>query len=148
MRALKRLQRKVTNLALLIIILWAAYQFFWARHLYTITAYCNCPICINIPEYYDGKFASGKKVYWGGVAADSSVPVGAKVELVPNSPLDFFDIYFLLKGRFNYRVEDRGGKIKGRHIDLYIPQSLGGHKKALAWGRRRMRIKINGRLAD
>ncbi|MBI4431548.1 MAG: 3D domain-containing protein [Candidatus Omnitrophica bacterium] len=116
--------------------------------MYTVTAYCNCPICINVPAYRDGKFASGKKLYWGAVAADPSVPFGAKVELVPHSPLDLFDIFFLLRGRFNYRVEDRGGKIKGRDIDIYIPESLGGHKLALQWGRRHMRIKINGELAE
>lgn len=148
MRFLKRLRRKIIRFALFIFIAWAAYQIFWARHLYTITAYCNCPICINIPEYYDDRFASGKKLYWGAVASDPSVPFGAKVELVPHSPRDLLDIFLLLRGRFHYRVEDRGGKIKGRDIDLYIPKSLGGHKKALRWGRRRMRIKINGRLAD
>lgn len=148
MRALKRLQKKITRIALYLFIAWAAYQFFWARHFYAVTAYCNCPICINVPAYRDDQFASGKKVYWGAVAADPSVPFGAKVELVPQSPLDILDVFFLLKGRFNYRVEDRGGKIKGRDIDIYIPQSIGGHKQALRWGRRHMRVKINGKLAD
>ena len=148
MGLLSRLRRRFINLLLLTLILWAGYQFFWARHFYVVTAYCNCPACIDVPEYQDGAFASGKKLYWGGAAADPAVPFGAKIELVPQTPRHFLDILFLLKGRAKFRVEDRGGKIKGRHIDLYIPQSLGGHKTAMKWGRKKMRIKINGRLAD
>ena len=144
MGIIKRLQLKVIRIAVFIFMVWVSYQYFWGRHLYTITAYCNCPICIDIASYRDGKFASGKKIYWGGVAADPSVPMGAKVDLVPQTPRDLMDIFTLLHGRFHYRVEDRGGKIKGRDIDIYIPDSRGGHKQALKWGKRKMRIKING----
>ncbi len=144
---MNRLKRKIIHFVLLLFVVWATYQIAWARYFYIVTAYCNCPVCINIPKYRDGYFASGKKLYWGAAAADPAVPFGAKIELVPQSPKDFLDILFLLRGRFKYRVEDRGGKIKGRHIDLYIPKSLGGHKKAIKWGKKRMRIKINGELA-
>ena len=113
-----------------------------------MTAYCNCPICINVQKFQDGRFASGKKLYWGGVAADKKIPFGSKLELVPLTPLNLFAVREVLRGRKKFIVEDRGGKIKNRHIDLYIPQSLGGHKAALRWGVRRMRIKINGRLAE
>jgi len=113
-----------------------------------VTAYCNCPICINIPKYHDSQFASGKKIYWGGIAADPSVRFGSKVELAPHWPQDWAAIAGLLKGRRNFRVEDRGGKIKGKHIDLFIPDSMGGHKTALRWGVRRMRLKINGEWAE
>lgn len=145
--SLNRLRKKIVRYALLIFIVWAFYQIFWARYFYIVTAYCNCPICVNVPEYLDNQFASGKKIYWGGAAADPKVPFGARIELVPQSPKDIWDVLTLLRGRFKYRVEDRGGKIQGRHIDLYIPKSLGGHKKALKWGKKRMRIKINGELA-
>lgn len=134
-------------MALFLIALRVGYYFAWERHLYIVTAYCNCPICVDIPEYLDGQFASGRRIYWGGIAADPSVRFGSKVELMPHAPMDMLDILFLLRGRRKYRVEDRGGKIKGRHIDLYIPKSLGGHKTALRWGVKRMRIKINGKLA-
>jgi 3D (Asp-Asp-Asp) domain-containing protein len=36
------------------------------------------------------------------------------------------------------RVEDRGGGIKGEHIDLYFPT----HRQALQWGRQVKRVKV------
>ena len=36
------------------------------------------------------------------------------------------------------RVEDIGGAIKGKHIDLYFPS----HKKALKWGRDWKQVKV------
>ncbi|OGW86384.1 MAG: hypothetical protein A3C35_07905 [Omnitrophica bacterium RIFCSPHIGHO2_02_FULL_46_11] len=130
------------------ILIWTIYYQTWGKHLYLITAYCNCPICINVKKYHDGRFASGKKVYWGALAADPSIPFRTKVELMPLWPQDWAVIFTRLKGRRNFKVEDRGGKIKGKHIDLFIPDSLGGHKAARRWGARRMRLKINGEWAD
>ncbi len=140
--------RAILAYAFLTIALWSIYYAFWGRHLYTITAYDNCPICINIAKYYDGKFADGKPIYWGGIAADPSVRFGTKIELVPLWLQDWGAVSKLLHGRRNFRVEDRGGKIKGKHLDVFIPDSFGGHKTALKWGVRRMRIKINGEWAD
>lgn len=54
----------------------------------------------------------------------------------------------ILKGRNDFIVEDRGGKIKGKHLDLFIPDSLGGHQAARKWGVRRMRIQLNGEWAE
>ena len=112
-----------------------------------MTAYCNCPICINVKKYQDNQFASGRPIYWGGIAADPSIPFGSKVELAPHWPQDWLADQVILQGRRNFTVEDRGGKIKGRHIDLFIPDSLGAHSMARKWGVRRMRIKINGKWA-
>ena len=72
--------------AVLIAVVWNAYYFFWARHEYVVTAYCNCPICVNIKEFRDGKFANRQPVHWGAVAADKSIPFGSRIELVPVSP--------------------------------------------------------------
>lgn len=94
-------------------------------------------------RYQDDQFASGKKIYWGGVAADPKIPFGTRVELIPHWPQDWIAVIRLLKGRRTFRVEDRGGKIKGKHIDLFIPDSMGGHQEARRWGVRRMRIKVN-----
>lgn len=132
----------------LFLLIWVAYYSLWGRHLYLVTAYCNCPICINVPEFRDGRFASGKKVYWGGIAADPAVPFGSEVELVPFWPVDRWKIKTILKKRIKFQVEDRGGMIKGKHIDLFIPDSMGGHKTALKWGRQKLRIKLDGELAD
>ncbi len=127
---------------------WKAYDVLWLRHRYLITAYCDCPVCINVPEFRDGKFASKRPVYWGGVAAGKSIPFGSSVELVPVTLRDWLGVWYFLDDRRQFTVEDRGGKIHERHIDIFFPQSMGGHQKALHWGVRRMRVKINGRLMD
>jgi 3D (Asp-Asp-Asp) domain-containing protein len=139
---------RVVLILILLAVAWRTYDVFWLRHRYLITAYCDCPICINVPEFRDGKFASRRPVYWGGVAADKSVPLGSSVELVPFTLRDWFAVRNLLNDRRDFIVEDRGGKIRGRHIDIFIPQSMGGHERATHWGVRRMRVKINGRLMD
>lgn len=142
-----RLKRNVILGAIVLFALFSAYQIFWGQYVYTITAYCNCPICINQSKYHDGKFASGKSVYWGGVASDAAVPFGTQMELLPLSPKDWMAVMNVLNGRRKFVIEDRGGKINGKHIDIFIPDSLGGHQAARRWGVRRMRIKLNGELA-
>jgi 3D (Asp-Asp-Asp) domain-containing protein len=147
----KRIFSTITMVLLISILMacaWRAYDILWLRHRYLITAYCDCPICINVPEFRNGKFASRRPVYWGGVAADKSVPFKAKVELVPFTLWDWLAVRHFLDNRKSFTVEDRGGKIHARHIDIFFPQSRGGHQAALQWGARRMRIKINGKLMD
>ncbi len=130
------------------LVLGCLYGHFWGWHVYRVTAYCNCPVCINVPEYRDNRFASGKRIHWGGVAADASVPFGSRIELVPLWPQDWKAVFKILGGRRKFIVEDRGGKIRNRAIDIFIPDSRGGHKTALRWGVHYMRVKINGRWAD
>ena len=139
---------RIILISILVVVAWKAYDVLWLRHRYLITAYCDCPICINVPEFRNGKFASRRPVYWGGVAAGKSVPFGANVELVPFTIRDWFAVRNFLGNRRNFTVEDRGGKIHDRHIDIFFPQSMGGHQRAVHWGARRMRIKINGQLMD
>lgn len=130
-------------------VIWGIYYISWGRHLYLVTAYCNCPICVNVKKFQrDNQFASGRKLYWGAIAADPSIRFRTKVELVPLWPQDWGTIFFMFQGKRNFIVEDRGGKIKSRHIDVFIPDSMGGHKTARNWGVRRMRIKINGEWAE
>lgn len=124
------------------------YYHYWGSHLYKVTAYCNCPICINVKEFQDGRFANGDKVHWGGIAADKKVPFGTEVELEPFNPADWLAVHSLLHGRRQFVVTDRGGKIKGKHIDLFIPKSKGGHEAAKKWGVRYMRLKINEEWAE
>ena len=144
-----RLTSKLLAYGILVAFLWSLYYSLWGKHVYLVTAYCGCPICINVPKYQkDTQFASGKHVYWGGAAADPKVPFGTQIELVALWPQDWFAISATLKGRRDFVVEDRGGKIKGRHIDLFIPDSLGGHQTALNWGVRRMRLRMNGKLLE
>lgn len=139
---------KIVFVLFLAACLWKSYDALWLRHRYLVTAYCDCPICINVASFRDGKFASQRSVYWGGVAADRSIPFGSTLELVPVTVRDWFAVKAYLGDRRRFTVEDRGGKINDRHIDIFFPQSMGGHEIARQWGVRRMRVKINGRLMD
>ena len=90
---------------------------------YTVTAYCSCRKCCG--KHADGITASGKRVNQGMVAADWDVlPKGARVRLS------------CFPGR-TFVVEDVGGAIKGRRIDVWYPS----HRAARKFGIRR-EIKV------
>jgi len=130
--------RKV--LILLACVLLATYLL--NRNVYTVTAYCSCKKCINSREFRDERFASNQKVYFGGIAANKSIPFGTKIKLIPKRARDKKAVDRYLRGRKDFIVEDRGFLIKGRKLDIFIPQNMGGHKTALKWGKRRLRIQI------
>lgn len=147
MGIIKKWKSKLIAWSFLFLLAGMGYYQAWGKHLYIVTAYCNCPICVNVPEFRDGKFANGEKTSWGGIAASKEVPFGTQVELVRAWPWDFWNVQRTLKGRTRFTVKDRGGKIRGKHIDIFIPDSMGGHQGALQWGRQMMRVKMNGKLA-
>lgn len=81
---------------------------------YTLTAYCACAKCCGKT---DGITASGKRATSNHtVAAPSSFPFGTKLEI---------------NGKI-YTVEDRGGAIQGKRLDIYFDS----HQEALNFGRR------------
>ncbi len=105
------------------------------------TGYCPCRECcswrrnwLGRPVYASGPMAgqrkevgvtaNGTEARHGTIAADTSrYPFGTTM-YVPG---------------YGYgRVEDRGGDIKGDHIDLYFRH----HRDALEWGRRYRRVRI------
>lgn len=108
-----------------------------------VTAYCNCGKCCGWeygdsgdgePVYNYGKLkgkpkkigitARGTVAAHGTVAADLSVyKFGTRLEI---------------PGYGTGTVEDIGGKIKGRHIDVWFPS----HEEALRWGARRLEVKV------
>ncbi len=89
-----------------------------------VTAYCSCEECCG--EHAVGLFASGRRVYWGGVAADWRVfPQGTKVEIEG------------FQGPF--RVEDKGRLIKGSKLDIWMPT----HAQAEDFGRQRLWVTVN-----
>ena len=94
--------------------------------LWKITAYCACSKCCG--AYSDGRFASNKPVYSGGIALNW-LPFGTKV---------------LIDGVL-YTVEDRGAKsLFGsktnhiKHIDVYMPK----HDDALNFGVKWLDVEI------
>jgi 3D (Asp-Asp-Asp) domain-containing protein len=71
-----------------------------------------------------GITASGTRARKGTIAADTrKYPFGT---------------IMYIEGYGYGRVEDRGGAIKGEHIDLYFRS----HKQALEWGKKTKRVKI------
>lgn len=78
-----------------------------------VTAYCPCAECCG--RWADGITASGKIAEGMICAADKSIPFGTK---------------FYVKGHGDVTVEDRGGGITDRCLDLLFPT----HQEALDWG--------------
>lgn len=101
------------------------------------TGYCNCRICCDWKYTWYGKAvtksgrpkrvgitASGTRARHGTIAADTSVyPMGTIIE-VPGYGFG--------------RVEDRGGAIKGKRIDLWFRR----HGDALQWGKKPVKARI------
>ena len=107
-----------------------------------VTGYCNCQRCcgwrrswfgLGRPVYAYGPLegkpkevgvtARGTRARRGTVAADTRVfPFGTRLPI---------------PGYGTGVVEDVGGAIKGRHIDIWFPT----HAEARAWGRRWLDLK-------
>jgi 3D (Asp-Asp-Asp) domain-containing protein len=105
------------------------------------TGYCQCKECSGwhrnwlLRPVFDsgpnkgkrkkvGVTASGTKARKGTIAADTAKYPFGTVMYVPG---------------YGYgRVEDRGGAIKGNHVDLFFKK----HKRALEWGKRQKQVKI------
>ena len=106
-----------------------------------VTGYCNCGDCcgwrfswlgFGPPVYTYGPLkgqrkeigvtARGTQAHLGTVAADPKVyPFGTRL---------------LIPGYGTGVVEDVGGAIKGKHIDVWFPS----HQTALNWGRRNLKV--------
>lgn len=108
-----------------------------------VTGYCNCGICCSWERSWlglgpsvissgprkgqrkeVGVTASGTRAVRGTIAADTDVLPFGTIVYVPG---------------YGYgRVEDRGGKIKGRCLDLWYPS----HGDAQEWGRKRLNVRV------
>ena len=108
-----------------------------------VTGYCNCGLCCNWQREWLGMgrtvvkagpnkgrpkevgvTASGTRADHGTVAADTSLLPFGSIVYVPG---------------YGYgRVEDRGGAVTGKHLDLWFPS----HEEAMEWGRKRMYVHV------
>ena len=86
---------------------------------FEVTAYCPNECCCG--KYADGITASGEPAIGKFCAADSIIPFGLKLDI---------------PGYGIVPVLDRGGKIKGRKLDVFFPT----HQEALEWGRQKLEI--------
>ena len=85
---------------------------------YTITAYCPCKKCCGKS---DGITASGAK---------------AKANHTIAAPKGFdFGTKLIING-IEYVVEDRGGSVKGKRLDIYFSN----HSEAKKWGKRKCEV--------
>ena len=76
----------------------------------------------------EGTGASGKWSRPGTVAADRKVlPLNSRIR-----------IYGAGRYSGDYTVEDTGGKVDGRHIDVYMPS----HAEAKKFGRQRVKVVV------
>lgn len=88
------------------------------------TAYSNDIFSINVPRWRDGLTATNKVARRGYVAADWTLfPPGTRL---------------YIPGYGEAIVEDRGGAVKGYHLDLFVDT----RKEALEWGVKQLEVYV------
>ena len=92
-----------------------------------VTSYCTCKVCCG-PKAH-GVTASGAPARGALVAAPPSIPFGTRVS-IPG-----------YNGGRPVPVLDRGGAIKGDHLDVLLPT----HKAACQWGKRYVKVTFYGK---
>jgi len=107
-----------------------------------VTGYCNCGKCCGWKHDW---FGLGEPVYDYGPMKGKPKKVGvtalgrtAKHGTIAADPKVFpFDSRLEVPGYGVGTVEDIGGSIKGRHIDVWFPT----HEEARRWGARWLAVK-------
>ena len=98
-----------------------------------VTAYCACPKCCGINAR--GLTASGRSISYNGgmfVAADTKLfKFGTQLQIPGYA------------GGQPVEVIDRGGAIKGYHVDVFFTS----HEKAKAWGKRNIEVTVLDEIA-
>ncbi len=107
----------------------------------TVTAYCDCKKCCGWKRTWYGKpvyaYGSnrGKRKHVGVTASGTDAKVGTLAADTSRYP---FGTMMYIPGYGYGRVEDRGGAIKGDHIDLFFKS----HQEALEWGRQQRQVRV------
>ena len=105
------------------------------------TGYCRCGECCGWRRTWWGRpvYAYGpnkgerKRV---GITASG---VGARPGTIAADTTRYpFGTVMYVPGYGYGRVEDRGARIKGEHIDLYFLS----HRRAQEWGKQRLKVKV------
>lgn len=83
----------------------------------------------------DMKMNGGKKTWSGKIpkigmaAADHKIfPLGTRL--------------YISELRMYVTIEDKGGKIKGKRIDVFTGRGDAGLERAIAWGKRKITVKV------
>jgi 3D (Asp-Asp-Asp) domain-containing protein len=107
----------------------------------TVTGYCRCGECCGWHRTWYGRPVysygpnKGKRKIVGQTASGRMARPGTLAADTSRYP---FGTVMYIEGYGFGRVEDRGGDVKGDHIDLFFRT----HEQALDWGRKRMRVQI------
>lgn len=106
-----------------------------------VTGYCKCGRCcgwrrnwLGMPVVASGPHAGRPKVV-GMTASGARARPGT---IAADGALYPFGTVMYVEGYGFGRVEDRGGAIKGQHIDLYFKT----HAEAQQWGSKTMRVYV------
>ncbi len=106
-----------------------------------VTGYCKCGDCCSWKRTWYGRavFTSGpnkdKPKVIGQTASGAMARPGTIAADTSRYP---FGTIMYIEGYGYGRVEDRGGAIKGEHIDLYFRS----HEQAREWGSQKMRVYV------
>ncbi len=105
------------------------------------TGYCECRLCCGWERTWYGKpvFSSGPNKGKPKVVGQTAGGVQARRGTLAADPAVFpMGTIVKIPGYGYGRVEDRGGAIRGRHLDLFFRS----HREALEWGRKTLSVKV------
>ena len=100
---------------------------------YKISAYCSCPSCCGYWASIRPTDEDGQPIVYtaSGAIAKQGVTVAADASIFP------FGTVLLIDGK-EYTVQDRGGLVDGKHIDIYFDS----HEEAVKHGVRYTEIYV------
>ena len=105
----------------------------WRLGEFKITAYCPCEKCCGYWATVRPVDENGEPIVYtaSGRIAAQGVTVAADTSILP------FGTVLVIDGH-EYTVQDRGGMVKGNHIDIYFDS----HEAAKEWGTQYMEIFV------
>ena len=109
----------------------------YAEKILTTTGYCSCGSCCGWWRnwyFMPVDKATGKRKQVGQTASGTAARPGT----IAAPPEYAYGTILHIPGYGYGRVEDRGGAIKGNHIDLFF----NSHRQAQQWGNRKLKVKI------
>lgn len=96
--------------------------------IYKLTAYCPCRVCCGS---YSHEVTGKPNTTASGTNPQSEYTVAADINILPFGTK-------LKIGNTIYTVEDKGGAVKGKHIDIYFDT----HEEALNFGLQEARVFV------
>jgi 3D (Asp-Asp-Asp) domain-containing protein len=113
----------------------------WEEFPVLTTGYCACEQCCDWKRDWLGQpvFATGPNEGAPKTVGQTAAGTMARRGTVAADPKHLpYGTHLFVPGYGYGTVEDRGGAIKGRRLDLFFPT----HQEALVWGRRLVMVRI------